>query len=131
MLRKREEEVASSCHYCDYTTCKSCAKRFILDSVNPSCMNCKKPWNREMISEKFGKTFIYKEYKKKRERDLFETEKALMPETQELTTHEISELRVFTNESVTKISKMYNCVVPVFEKRETASTLWYIRTRKF
>jgi hypothetical protein len=49
-------------------------------------MNCKKPWNREMISEKFGKTFVSKEYKKKRERDLFETEKALMPETQELAT---------------------------------------------
>jgi hypothetical protein len=75
-----------SCHFCDYITCKSCAKRFILDSVNPSCMNCKKPWNREMISEKFGKTFIGKEYKQKRERDLFETEKALMPETQEFAT---------------------------------------------
>lgn len=78
-----------TCHFCDYITCKSCAKRFLLEgSINPSCMNCKKPWNREMISEKFGKTFVGKEYKQKRERDLFETEKALMPETQELATHQ-------------------------------------------
>lgn len=73
-----------ACHFCDYKTCKSCAKRFLLDSVNPSCMNCKKPWNRETISTNFGKTFVAKEYKQKRERDLFETEKALMPETQEI-----------------------------------------------
>lgn len=77
-----------SCHYCDYVTCKSCTKRFILDSVNPSCMNCKKPWNREVLSEKFGKVFIQKEYKQKRERDLFETEKALMPETQAIATRQ-------------------------------------------
>jgi hypothetical protein len=77
-----------ACHYCDYVACKSCAKRFLLDSVNPLCMNCKKPWNREMISEKFGKTFVAKEYKQKRERDLFETEKALLPETQEIATRQ-------------------------------------------
>jgi hypothetical protein len=51
-------------------------------------MNCKKPWNRETISESFGKTFVGKEYKQKRERDLFETEKALMPETQEFATRQ-------------------------------------------
>jgi hypothetical protein len=45
------------------------------------------------------------------------------------TTHEIAELRVFTNESMEKISKMYNCMVPVFEESEIAT--WYIRTRKF
>lgn len=77
-----------NCNFCEYIACKSCAKRFLLDSINPLCMNCKKPWNREMISEKFGKTFVGKEYKQKRERDLFETEKALLPETQEIATRQ-------------------------------------------
>jgi ribosomal protein S27AE len=51
-------------------------------------MNCKKPWDRETLVENFGKTFVGKEYKQKRERDLFETEKALMPETQEIATRQ-------------------------------------------
>jgi hypothetical protein len=46
-------------------------------------MNCKKPWVRKFLTDSFGKTFMSKKYKEKRENDLFETEKALMPETQE------------------------------------------------
>lgn len=75
-----------TCNFCDYLTCTSCVSRFILETVNPSCMNCKKPWNREIITEKLGKTFVTKKYKAKRENDLFETEKALLPETQEYAT---------------------------------------------
>ena len=77
-----------NCHYCDYLTCKSCTKRFLLDTINPSCMNCKNLWNREVLCEKLGKTFVGKEYKQKRERDLFETEKALLPETQDIATRQ-------------------------------------------
>ena len=73
------------CHFCGYTTCKPCVKRFILEgSINASCMNCKNPWNRETLCTQFGKTFVSKEYKQKRECDLFETEKALLPETQDI-----------------------------------------------
>lgn len=55
-----------------------------MESVIPSCINpdCKKTWNREMLTNAFGKTFMNKEYKKKREDDIFKTEKALLPETQ-------------------------------------------------
>jgi hypothetical protein len=83
-----------TCHFCDFVTCKSCAKRFVLESINTLCMNCKKPWNREVITQNLGKTFVTKEYKQKRERDLFETEKALLPETQPFATakKEIAEL---------------------------------------
>ena len=71
------------CHYCDYITCITCASKYILEgTVNAVCMNCKKPWNREILTQKFGKTFMTKKYKSKRENDLYETEKALMPETQ-------------------------------------------------
>ena len=72
-----------TCHYCDYITCIPCASRYILEgTVNAVCMNCKKPWNREILTQNFGKTFMTKKYKSKRENDLYETEKALMPETQ-------------------------------------------------
>ncbi len=72
-----------TCHFCDFVTCKSCASRYILEStINPACMNCKKPWTREVLATNFSKVFLTREYKAKRERDLFETEKALLPETQ-------------------------------------------------
>lgn len=83
---KINKKKSVTCNFCDYLTCTSCTSRFILDTVNPSCMNCKKPWNREIITEKLGKTFVTKKYKAKRENDLFETEKALLPETQEYAT---------------------------------------------
>lgn len=73
---------ATECTSCNYITCKSCTKRFIMDTIVASCMNCKKPWNREMLVNTLGKTFVDKEYKKKRENDIFQTEKALLPETQ-------------------------------------------------
>lgn len=75
-----------TCHYCDFTACNSCMSRYVLESINASCMNCKKPWNREMLTEKFGKTFMTKKYKEKREKDLLDTEKALLPETQQFAT---------------------------------------------
>lgn len=72
------------CGHCDFETCGSCASRFLLEgTIDAKCMNCKKPWIRKFLTDSFGKTFVSKKYKEKRENDLFETEKALMPETQE------------------------------------------------
>lgn len=95
-----------TCHFCDFVTCKSCAKRYILESINLSCMNCKKPWNREMLVQKITKTFVAKEYKLKRERDLFEIEKALLPETQPYANAK-KEL-VDINKEITKLQKRLN-----------------------
>lgn len=79
----------TTCHFCGYITCKSCAKKYILEgTIAPVCMNCKKPWNRDTLTRNFGKTFLSREYKEKRENDLFDTEKALMPETQEIAIRE-------------------------------------------
>jgi hypothetical protein len=99
--------------------------------------------NNEITEEQFKRTLQMREKTVDKNRDILQVlntcvvvgsdimRRLLHENDTTKTTHEISELRVFTNESVTKISKMYNCVVPVFEKRETASTSWYIRTRKF
>lgn len=54
-----------------------------------------------MLTEMFGKTFVAKEYKQKRERDLFETEKALLPETQTYAIRE-KELKEI-NEEIAKL----------------------------
>lgn len=44
-------------------------------------MNCKNPWNREFLDSVMTKTFMDNEFKKYRERVLFERELSLMPET--------------------------------------------------
>lgn len=72
------------CTYCEFDACITCVSRFIIEStIDPKCMNCKKPWVRKFLTDSFGKTFMSTKYKEKREKDLFDTEKALMPATQE------------------------------------------------
>ena len=72
-----------TCNFCDFESCITCASRFLLEgAINPSCMSCKRPWGRKFLTDSFGKTFMNTKYKLKREKDLFETEKSLLPETQ-------------------------------------------------
>lgn len=72
-----------TCVFCESSFCFKCSQKYILDeTVHPRCPSCFKPWTRQTIYEFYGKTFINTKYKIKREKDLFETEKALLPETQ-------------------------------------------------
>lgn len=70
------------CMFCEFTACCDCTKKYILNSSSPSCMNCKKPWNRKFLTEQFDKKFINKTLKQCREELLFDREKALFPATQ-------------------------------------------------
>jgi hypothetical protein len=71
------------CPFCSFTSCSSCAKRYLTESdADPHCMNCRKSWNRRILSERFSKLFMSQEYKQYRERILFERERALLPATQ-------------------------------------------------
>jgi hypothetical protein len=54
----------------------------------PHCMNCKVPWNNDIIVGNFTKTFFNTELRRHRERILFEREKALLPHTQQEIRHE-------------------------------------------
>jgi hypothetical protein len=70
------------CPFCEKAFCHPCAKTYILnETVNPKCPDCFKPWTRGLLFDLFGQSFMNKDYKRKREHDLFETEKALLPET--------------------------------------------------
>ena len=72
------------CLYCNFEACKTCCKKYILDSLNdPTCMKCKKLWNDEFLLNSISKTFLKDEYKIHREIVLFDREKSLMPATQE------------------------------------------------
>lgn len=74
------------CQFCDFESCISCSKKYILNENTPKCMNndCDKEWSRQFLRENFSKLFLNNEYKKHREDVLFNTERSLMPATQPL-----------------------------------------------
>lgn len=69
------------CPFCDFETCRECSIKYVLDVIQPKCMNCSKVWTRHVLFDLFGKSFVATKYKNKRQNDLFETEKALLPDT--------------------------------------------------
>lgn len=72
-----------TCNSCEFEACRECVSRFLLEgTIESKCMNCKKPWDRRVLATQFSKAFVNGPVKEKREHDLFETEKALLPETQ-------------------------------------------------
>jgi len=74
------------CHFaeCNYTACMTCVKTYILDkSIQaPHCTSCRKAWSRDFLSEHFPKNFWMTEFRKKREVDLFNSEKTYLPPLQ-------------------------------------------------
>lgn len=71
------------CPYCPYNACSSCTRQYLLNSsLDPHCMNCRRQWNREILTELLPISFINKDLKKHREDVLYEREKSLMPDTQ-------------------------------------------------
>ena len=80
VLRKSVE-----CLYCQYHACLICVKTYLLNSTEDAhCMKCRHAWNREFIDMHLSKTFRNTKYKEHRENVLFEREKALLPQTQQL-----------------------------------------------
>lgn len=72
-----------SCPFCEYECCRTCCQTYMLSTTNePHCMNCKHEFNRMFVDSFCTKRFRNVEYKKHRERILFEKESARLPDTQ-------------------------------------------------
>lgn len=68
------------CLYCGFGSCTECTKKYLLDSTkDPHCMSCGVGWNKEFVFQCFSKAFFNKDLKEKRERDLLEREKSMLP----------------------------------------------------
>ena len=48
------------CQYCTFKACRKCIETYILNSVEPHCMNpdCKKVWSYDFLFANFTKTWI-------------------------------------------------------------------------
>ncbi len=79
------------CAKCDFHSCKTCTKKFLLDltDINPQCMNCKSQWDFEFIAEHTELDFHNKIYRDRRAKILMDREKSLLPATQFLVEREL------------------------------------------
>ena len=75
-----------TCEHCQFSACRTCCQTYILDQTKAKCMNndCIPEWSRKFLVQNFTKTFISHEWKKVRENVLFDSEKALLPATQDV-----------------------------------------------
>ncbi len=71
------------CSACQFACCKQCVKTFLLSrQQDPSCMNCKKAWDKEFLYSHLEKSFVHDQFKKHREYILFDREQSMLPATQ-------------------------------------------------
>lgn len=72
------------CMYCSFDSCRKCCERYILQETATTCMNpkCNKEWTRKFLRDNFTLKFINSEYKEKKENQLFELEKSMLPNAQ-------------------------------------------------
>ena len=71
------------CVFCDYIVCRTCFQKYITEiPIEPHCMNCKKIFDFDFITNNCTSVFVTKNLKIHRENILFDREKALLPETQ-------------------------------------------------
>ena len=71
------------CPKCDYEACKTCYKRYLLESSeNPYCMNCRFGFSSEFLNDQFGNTFCNKELRDHLADNFLQEEESLLPATQ-------------------------------------------------
>ena len=73
-----------NCPYCDFTTCRTCVRKYVLNETEPKCMNCKKVWTRAHQNTVLKPSFVNKELREHLERVYYEHEMALFPATIEV-----------------------------------------------
>jgi len=114
-----------TCVKCDYSSCTFCTTKYLLNSNNDAhCMNCKNPWDRNFLTQKFTKKFINVEYKKHRENILCEREKALLPATMKVIEKEntIIELRELKEKYRQEMEdKLYEFDVKIWELEHSSN----------
>ena len=85
-----------ACLHCQFTACRTCCQTYIVDQTKAKCMNndCAIEWNRKFLMNNFTKTFVNNDWKKIREKVLFDGEKALLPATQGVVEQRKNRLRM-------------------------------------
>lgn len=79
-----------TCPKCDFSSCKICFKKWILEVVsNPRCMNCKREYSYEHLTKTLPLTWLNGEFREKKAEIIIERERSLLPQSQK----ELDEIR--------------------------------------
>ena len=72
------------CEYCAYKACRNCCERYIVEQMNPICMDndCKKIWTRKFMNKSFTGVFLKTKWRESREKVFLDRERSLLPATQ-------------------------------------------------
>ena len=107
------------CEYCDFIACRKCCMTFILNEIEPKCMNtmtCNRIWTRQFIVKTFSNVFINKQLKKHREQIIFDRERSLLPSTQPIVERQIK-IEQFDNDMQKKMIEINKLKKDIFEKQ--------------
>lgn len=76
-----ESNSCIACTVCNFTACKPCTRRYLIESINDAmCMSCKTPFGYEFIETHLGKTWHRTLYKTSRKSVLLDRERVLTPQ---------------------------------------------------
>ena len=79
----RSTRLPVTCNYCEFSICRTCFQRYLLESnIDAHCMNCKKIFTRDFLSDNCTNVFVIKNLKTHRENILLDRQKCLLPATQ-------------------------------------------------
>ena len=113
------------CLYCNFESCIDCTKTYVLNSIDPCCMNCKKEWNSEFMISNFTKSFISTELKKHKENILFDKQISFLPGAQRIIEEEKKEYE--TNVEISNINIQIEKLIK--QKREKQRDLVFYKNR--
>lgn len=120
------------CPYCSWEACKDCYKKYLLSQFQDAhCIDCKKSWDRRIMLDKFGPSWVDSVYKEHREHILLDREKSLLPATQpavealirdEQFETEIKEQQILIRELRKEIDHARTRIYEIEQKRYNKST---------
>lgn len=110
------------CEYCDFSACRKCMEKWLLEESAPTCMNndCTREWTAKYIHDNFTSVFINTKLKKHREDVLFDQERALLPATQPIVENMIhaEELQDLIDAEYKKIREIHQYITTLRNQRD-------------
>lgn len=118
-----------SCPSCSEACCLKCIQRYFLECANdPHCPHCMKTWNRSFIQEFLPKSFIDKDFAKRRADILWSREESFIPEAQEKALF-IKKSEEYETENVTPLKDL---IFQLYEKkREIENHLYKLQDKLY
>lgn len=107
--KSTRSEVKCEHSACDFSCCKSCARTYIIGTLDdPHCMKCKGAFSDKFLVENLNRSFFENEYKKHRKQMLVERELSKLPDTMEFAGNQkvLDEQQVIIKENKEKVAEL-------------------------